>query len=332
MEQRFLGRTGLQVSELGLGTMTFGAGTEQREAHRMLDEFTAAGGTLIDTADTYQFGGSERIIGSWLSSHNRDDLVIATKAYGELGAGAPVNGAGRKHLITAVEASLRRLGTDYIDLFQIHVFDDATPIEETLSTLDALVTSGKIRFIGASNYTGWQLQKSIDLSRAAGWEAFVCLQPLYNLLCRDVELELLPICRNEGLGLLCWSPLEGGWLSGKYTRDLAGPPPGSRYADQPESWRRDATEERWQVIDAVASIAAQTGRTPAQVALRWLMQRNGVTAPIIGARTVDQLRDNLGAAGWSLTAGEVEQLTKISEPTLPYPYALQRLPQFVRRP
>ncbi|MCC8244348.1 aldo/keto reductase [Saccharothrix luteola] len=332
MQRRFLGRTGLEVSELALGTMTFGDQTDEPTAHRILDEFTAAGGTFIDTADTYRFGGSEQIIGRWLSSHNRDDLVIATKAYGEMAAGAPVNGAGRKHLIRAVEASLVRLGTDYLDLYQIHVFDDATPIEETLSTLDRLVGSGKVRFVGASNYTGWQLQKSIDLARQHGWEPFVSLQPLYNLLDRDAELELLPICRNEGLGLIPWSPLGGGRLTGKYTREMTEAPAGTRLADRRQSPQDGATGFTWQVVEAVSAVAAEVGRTPSQVALRWLLDQPGVTSPIIGVRTPDQLVDDLGATGWSLDDTRLARLTEVSSRPLPYPYALQRLPRFVRRP
>jgi aryl-alcohol dehydrogenase-like predicted oxidoreductase len=327
MHRRFLGRTGLEVSELALGTMTFGNETDQPTAHQILDEYTAAGGNFIDTADTYQFGGSEEIIGSWLKTSHRDDLVIATKAYGEMAADGPVNGAGRKHLMRAVEASLKRLGTDYIDLYQIHVFDDATPFEETLSTLDRLVSSGKVRFVGASNYTGWQLQKSIDLARQHGWEPFVSLQPLYNLLERDAELELLPICRNEGLGLIPWSPLGGGWLTGKYSRGNTQAPTAGRLADQQD----DATEFTWQVVEAVSALAQQAGKTPSQVALRWLLQQPGVTGPILGVRTVEQLRDNLGATGWSLEVEQLEELTRVSDRPLPYPYALQRLPQFVRR-
>ncbi|HEY9292031.1 MAG TPA: aldo/keto reductase [Microlunatus sp.] len=332
MEQRFLGRTGLQVSELGLGTMTFGDRTDEPTAHRILDAYVDAGGTFIDTADVYQLGESERIIGSWLANRNRDDLVIATKAYGESRPGGPMNGAGRKHLIRSVEASLRRLNTDYLDLFQIHVFDDATPITETLSTLDSLVRQGKIRFVGASNYTGWQLQKTVDLARQHGWEPFVSLQPLYNLLRRDAEFELLPICRNEGLGFLPWSPLEGGWLTGKYDRSMAAPPRDSRLADQGEGWQQDATEQRWRVLETLGSIAEKLSRTSGQVALRWLLAQPGLTAPIIGVRTVDQLQQNLGAVGWTLDAEHRDRLDEVSTPELPYPYALQRLPQFVRRP
>ncbi len=190
METRFLGGTGLQVSELCLGTMTFGADgeTDETTAHQILDSFVDAGGTFIDTANVYAQGVSEEILGRWLKTRNRDDLVVATKVYGEAAPGEQPRGAGRKHVLAEVEASLRRLQTDFIDLYQVHVFDDATPFEETLSTLNSLVTSGKVRFIGASNYTGWQLQKSIELSRHHGWEPFVSLQPLYNLLDRGVEL------------------------------------------------------------------------------------------------------------------------------------------------
>jgi aryl-alcohol dehydrogenase-like predicted oxidoreductase len=330
MDLRFLGRTGLAVSELCLGTMMFGDRADEQTSHRILDEFTAAGGTFVDTADVYAAGRSEEILGRWLAGHDRDDLVIATKVYGEKAPGEPVRGAGRKHILREVEASLRRLRTDYLDLYQIHVFDDATPIEETLSTLDTLVRDGKVRFVGASNYTGWQFQKSIDLARQHGWEPFTCLQPTYNLLARDAEWELVPVCQQEGAGLVAWSPLAGGWLTGKYERATGRPPAGTR-AHADGSWQRHDTDATWQVIDAVRAVAAEVGRTPAQVALRWLLQRPGVTAPIVGVRTVEQLRDNLGAAGWSLDQAHLDRLTEASDRPLPYPYDLQHLPQFRRR-
>lgn len=335
MEYRHLGRTGLKVSELCLGTMLFGDHTDEATAHRMLDRFVAAGGTFIDTADVYGAGASEEIVGRWLARRSRDDLVIATKAYGDMGPGPNDGGAGRKHLISAVEASLRRLGTDYLDLYQIHVFDDATPIEETLSTLDGLIRAGKVRFLGASNYAGWQLQKSIDLARRSGWEPFACLQPLYNLLDREAEWDLLPVCQAEGIGVIPWSPLRGGWLTGRYRRGMAAPPQGSRVdADPdaggwPEAWATYANEQTWDIIDALVDVAEQTGRSPAQVALRWLMQRPGVTAPIIGARTLEQLEDNLAAAGEPLAAEHMDRLTAVSERPLPYPFGLLR--RFRRR-
>jgi len=329
MDKRFLGRTGLQVSELCLGTMTFGSETDESTAHRIMDEFVAAGGTMIDTADTYAAGVSEEVVGSWLQQQNGDDLVIATKVYGEAGPGLPVRGAGRKHILAGVEDSLRRLRTDFIDLYQIHVFDDATPLEETLSTLDTLVTSGKVRFVGASNLTGWQLQKAIDLSRQHGWEPYVCLQPLYNLLDRDAELDLIPVCVNEGAGVIAWSPLAGGWLSGKYSKDADGPPAGSR--SNQADWDAHDNDRTWRVLDAVRAVADEVGRTPAQVALRWIMQRPGLTAPIIGARTPEQLTDNLGATGWTLSDDQMARLTESADRPLPYPHNILRLPQFVRR-
>jgi aryl-alcohol dehydrogenase-like predicted oxidoreductase len=316
--------------------MSFGGSTDQPTAHRMLDRFVADGGTFIDTADVYGAGASEEILGRWLERRSRDDLVIATKGYGSMGPGANDGGAGRKHLLAAVEASLRRLRTDYLDLYQIHVFDDATPIEETLSTLDGLVRDGKVRFLGASNYAGWQLQRSIDLARQYGWERFACLQPLYNLLDREAEWDLMPVCLSEGLGLIPWSPLRGGWLSGRYRRGMAAPPAGSRVdADPdaggwPEAWATYANERTWQVVDAVVGVAEQTGRSPAQVALRWLMQQPGVTAPIIGARTLDQLEDNLAAAaGDPLAAEHLDRLTTVSDRPVPYPFGL--LSRFRRR-
>ena len=329
METRFLGRTGLQVSELCLGTMTFGAdgGTDEATAHQILDAFVDAGGTFIDTANVYGQGVSEEILGRWLKTRN---LVVATKVYGEAAPGEPPRGTGRKHVLAEVEASLRRLHTDFIDLYQAHVFDDATPFEETLSTLDSLVTSGKVRFIGASNYTGWQLQKSIELSRQHGWESFVSLQPLCNLLDRGAELELLPVCRNEGVGVIAWSPLAGGWLSGKYTRDLDGPPADARADD--EEWASRNSDRTWGVIETVQAVAAEVDRTSAQVALRWVLQQPGMTGPIIGARTPEQLTDNLRATGWALDDDQIRRLTEAGDQPLPYPYQLQRLPQFVRRP
>ena len=334
MEYRFLGGTGLRVSELCLGAMTFGRETDEETSHRMLGRFLEAGGTFIDTADVYSAGLSETILGQWLKSHSRDDLVIATKVYGNMGSGPNDGGAGRKHILSAVEASLRRLGTDYIDLYQIHVFDDATPLEETLSTLDRLVQDGKVRFVGCSNYTGWQLQKSIDVARQHGWESFVCLQPLYNLLDRGAELELIPVCRNEGVGIIPWSPLRSGWLSGKYRRGMTAPPADTR-VDQAsregwlETWDNYANEHTWSVVDALDEIGAEAGRSPAQVALRWVLQRPGVTAPIIGARTMAHFEDNLGAAGWSLTEDQMTRLTEVSERPLPYPHDV--LPRFRRR-
>lgn len=334
MHYRFLGRTGLQVSELCLGAMTFGRETDESTSRRILDGFVAANGNFIDTADVYSRGVSEEIVGRWLQGKQRDDIVVATKVRFAMGAGPNDVGLSRKHILASVEASLRRLQTDYIDLYQVHAWDAATPLEETLSTLHSLVQSGKVRYIGASNFAGWQLQKAISTSRRMGWEPFTCLQPQYNLLCRSTEWELLPVCIEEGLGVIPWSPLRGGWLSGKYQRGMAAPPTGTRIeiaGEQgwSESWDNYNNDHTWKIVDVLLALADEVGRTPAQVAINWLLQRPGVTAPIIGARTVEQLDANLGAAGWNLTAEQVEQLDTASAVRLPYPYDMSD--QFRRR-
>jgi aryl-alcohol dehydrogenase-like predicted oxidoreductase len=321
--------------------MPFGVETDEQASHRQLDRFVEAGGNFVDTADVYGSqgpgpGASEEIIGKWLAGRSRDQrdqLVIATKAFQRMGHGPNDDGAGRKHLTGAIEASLRRLGTDYIDLYQVHYYDDATPVEETLSTLDGLVRSGKVRYVGASNYASWQLQKAVDLSRHHGWERFVSLQPRYNVLDREVELELEPVCRNEGLGMIPFHPLRGGWFTGKYRRGMDGPPRGTRWGDLSGAswfdWQRLADERAWSVTDSVLAVAEESGRSPAQVALRWLLQRPGVTAPIIGARRLEQLDDNLGAVGWSLEDAQLERITSAGHRPPPYPHDV--LPNFSRR-
>jgi aryl-alcohol dehydrogenase-like predicted oxidoreductase len=325
VEYRFLGRTGLRVSELCLGAMTFGREADEASSRQMLNRFVAAGGNFIDTANVYSRGGSEAVVGRWLKDKNRDDLVIATKVRFPMGEGPNDLGVSRKHIMAGIEGSLRRLGTDYIDLYQVHAWDPVTPLEETLSTLNSLVQSGRVRYLGVSNFAGWQLQKAIDLSRQMGWEKFVSLQPLYNLLDRSLEWELIPVCLNEGLGVIPWSPLRGGWLSGKYRRGMSGPPEGTRVeiADKEgwsESWSRYNNEQTWQVIDALLAVAEEVEKTPAQVALNWLLQRPGVTAPIIGARTMTHLEDNLGATGWTLSEDQMARLTAAGDQPLPYPY------------
>ncbi len=328
MYYRYLGRTGLKVSELCLGAMTFGRETDEADSHKMLDRFVEAGGNFIDTADIYSRGLSEEIVGQWLQGKNRDELVIATKVRFPMGEGPNEVGLSRKHILAGVEASLRRLGTDYIDLYQVHGWDGRTPLAETLSTLNSLVQSGKVRYLGVSNFSGWQLQKAIDLSRHHGWEPFVCLQPLYNLLDRQVELELLPVCQNEGLGVIPWSPLRGGWLTGKYRRGMTAPPAGTRIEKAEaegwsEAWDQYATERTWNILDLLFAVAEEVGKTPAQVALNWLLQRPGVTAPIIGARTMEHLESNLGAGGWSLDGDQMARLNRVSDLSLPfYPYGM----------
>ena len=291
----------------------------------MLDRFVAAGGNFIDTANVYGRGVSEEILGRWLKDKRRDDLIIATKARFPMGDGPNQIGLSRKHILAEAEASLRRLGTDYIDLYQVHCWDAATPLEETLSTLDRLVRDGKVRYLGASNFTGWQLQKAIDLARHAGWEPLVCLQPQYNLLTRSPEWELLPVCLNEGVGVIPWSPLRGGWLSGRYRRGMTEPPQASRVKQAEiegwtESWANYANERTWRIIDMLVEIGQETQKTPAQVAINWLLRQPAVTAPIIGARNMEQLEATLGAAGWSLSAEQTARLDEASAVEPPYPY------------
>lgn len=325
MEYRYLGRTGLKVSELCLGAMTFGRESSEAESYQMLDYFKAVGGNFIDTADVYSKGLSETILGRWLKQQNREDFVIATKVRFNMGDSPNDMGLSRKHILAGMDASLKRLDTEYVDLYQIHSWDPGAPLEETLQTLDGLVKSGKVRYIGASNVAAWQLQKAIDISRHNGWEPFSCLQPLYNLLDRELEWGLVPVCLNEGLGIIPWSPLRGGWLSGKYHRGMDAPPGGTRVDEAEkqgwsESWRAYANEHTWSIIDTLQGISAETGKSAAQIALNWLLQMPGVTAPIIGVRNLNHLKDNLGSTGWSLTGEQMAKLNEVSRKPLPYPY------------
>jgi len=301
---------------------------DEEESYKILNRFSEKGGNFIDTADGYSSGGSEILLGKWLKTKNRDDYVIATKFYFPTGKG-PNDGYGsRKHILAAVDASLKRLQTDYIDLYQMHCYDSGTPLEETLITLNDLVRSGKVRYIGASNYTGYQLQKAIETSKRLGIEPFTCLQPQYNLLSRSTEWDLIPVCRSEGLAVIPWSPLSSGILSGKYSRDKA-PDTNTRLgwaeASSPlfssiVGIKAQGSDQTWNVIDTLRSIATETNKTVAQVAIRWVIQKPGITAPIIGAKSVEQLDANLGSLGWSLTPDQMKKLDEVSQPILPYPY------------
>jgi len=329
MDFRSMGNTGLRVSALCLGAMTFGREADEKLSFQMLDRFVEAGGNFIDTADVYSAGVSEQILGRWMQGKKRDDLVIATKVRWPMGDGPNDYGLSRKHILAGVEASLRRLQTDYIDLYQVHRWDPETPLEETLSTLNGLVQRGKVRYIGASNFSGWQLQKAVDISRQMGWEPFHCLQPLYNLLDRDTEWELIDVCLNEGIGVIPWSPLRGGWLAGKFQRGMEAPPKGTRIEiagerGWGESWETYNNEHTWTVIDTLLAVVEETGKSAAQVALNWLLGSPGVTAPIIGARNMTQLEDNLGAAGWALSDDQMAKLTAASDTRPPYPHSKRR--------
>jgi aryl-alcohol dehydrogenase-like predicted oxidoreductase len=331
MEYARVGNTGLMVSELCLGCMTFGQEADEETSREIVGRFLDAGGNFVDTADFYSNGVSEEITGRALRGV-RGDVVLATKVRFPMGEGPNDVGLSRKHIMQGCEDSLRRLDTDYIDLYQVHCWDDATPLEEPLSALTDLVRSGKVRYIGVSNFTGWQLMRSLYVSQPGGLERFVCLQPQYSLVERNIERDVLPICLEEGLGVIPWSPLGGGFLSGKYRRDEE-PPEGSRISEAVESmeeyWDRRATERNWATLDVVGRISEETGKSYAQISLNWLLRQDGVTAPIIGARTLEQLEDNVGASGWELTGEQVEELSEASALEDVYPYRFIRNAQRV---
>jgi aryl-alcohol dehydrogenase-like predicted oxidoreductase len=327
MEFRTLGGSGTVVSTLCLGTMTFGNESSEEVSHAQLDRFLEVGGNFLDTANVYSRGVSEEIIGRWLASRAgaRDGVVIATKGRFPMGDGRNDFGLTRTHLTRALDASLRRLQTDHVDLYQAHAFDPLTPLEETLRFYDDAVSAGKIRYAGVSNFLGWQLQKAAMITKQRGWAPVVTLQPQYNLLVRDIEFELVDVCRNEDIGILPWSPLGGGWLTGKYQRDTV-PTGATRLGDDPERGmegytKRNAQERTWRVVDAVRSVAESRGVSMAQVALAWLADRPAVTSVILGARTVEQLDDNLGAAELHLDEKETSLLDEASAPLVAdYPY------------
>lgn len=324
---RTLGRSGAVVSTHALGTMTFGAEADEATSHALLDAYVGAGGNFLDTADVYSAGASEEIIGRWLAAHptETEQIVLATKGRFPMGAGPNDLGTSRRHLRTALDASLRRLGVEHIDLYQLHAWDAITPLEETLRFLDDAVSAGKIGYYGFSNFTGWQLTKAIHTAQQRGWELPVTLQPQYNLLVRGIEHEIVPASLDAGIGLLPWSPLGGGWLSGKYRRDQQ-PSGATRLGENPdrgmEAWaKRNADERTWRVIDAVAAVAEQQGATSSQVALAWLAAQPAVTSVILGVRTLEQLRDNMGAAALTLTTEQLDRLTTASAPEIEdYPY------------
>ncbi len=327
MEYRRLGSAGTVVSAQCLGAMTFGAESDEEVSHALLDRFVERGGNFVDTADVYSRGVSEEIIGRWLASRPgmRDRLVIATKGRFPMGEGPNDAGLTRTHLSRALDASLRRLGVDAVDLYQAHAWDPLTPIEETLTFFDDAVSAGKVSYVGVSNFVGWQLQREALLTEFRGLAPITTLQPQYNLLVRDIEFELVDVCRNEGIGILPWSPLAGGWLTGKYRRDEQ-PTGATRLGENPargmEAYApRNAQDRTWQVIDAVREIAESRGVSMAQVALAWVADRPAVTSVILGARTVEQLDDNLSAADLHLSEKETALLTETSSPIVAdYPY------------
>jgi aryl-alcohol dehydrogenase-like predicted oxidoreductase len=310
----------LEVTRLCLGTMLMGGKTPAAESQRMLDRYLDAGGNFLDTADVYGDGESERTLAPWLASH-RDEVVVATKLRWEV-SDPPGEGLSAERVRAACDASLKRMGIEVIDLYQVHAPDPDVPLEETLEALDGLVQAGKVRALGASNYPAWLLAWAVGLQDRHGWSPFVSLQPQYSLVERSIEIELLPFCRAAGLGVIPWGPLGAGFLTGRYSRDEP-PPEGSRMAgatdDLEEAPTRRAIERNFRAVDEAQAIAEAKGATIAQVSLAWLLATEGVTAPIVGPRTYEQLEDLLGAVDVSLTADEYERLGAHTAPPEVYP-------------
>ena len=327
MEYRNLGASGLKVSALSFGTGTFGGtgplfgawgNTDVAEARRLIDVCLDAGVNLFDTADVYSNGASEEVLGEALRGR-RDQALVSTKTALPMGDGPNEAGASRARLIRAVEAALRRLKTDYIDLLQLHAFDAATPVEETLSTLDGLVRAGKLRYVGVSNFAGWELMRSLAVAEKYGHPRYVAHQVYYSLVGRDYEWELMPLAAHQNVGALVWSPLGWGRLTGKIRRGLPLPPTSRLHATA--DFGPPVDDERlYRVVDALDEVARETGKSVAQVAINWLLQRPTVSSVILGARNEEQLRDNLGAAGWALSGPQIARLDAASAVEAPYPY------------
>jgi aryl-alcohol dehydrogenase-like predicted oxidoreductase len=339
MEYRQLGKSGLKVPELCFGAGTFGSSNEffkawsettQEEANRIVDICMDAGMNLFDTADIYSDGESEKALGKALAKHNRESLMISTKATFRLGTGPNDVGSSRYHLIQSAERSLKRLGTDYIDIYHLHGFDATSPVEETLRALDDLVREGKVRYIACSNFSGWHLMKSLSVSERYGWSRYVGHQVYYSLVGRDYEWELMPLALEQGVGALVWSPLGWGRLTGKIRRST-GIPKDSRLNTKVvvDSGPQVPEEYLYKVVDAIDAVAKETGKTVPQIALNWLLRRPTVSTLVVGARNEEQLKQNLGAIGWELTKEQIAKLDAASEVPLVYPYWHQR--QFEER-
>ncbi len=337
MEYRLLGRSGLKVPELCFGTGTFGGGTEffkawgssdVNEATRLVDLCMEHGVNLFDTADVYSDGQSEEILGHAIKHLKREDVLLSTKTTFRLGAGPNDTGSSRGRITKALEASLKRLGTDYVDIYHMHAFDALTPVEETLNTLDKMVREGKVRYIACSNFSGWHLMKSLSISERYGWARYVGHQVYYSLVGREYEWELMPLALDQGIGALVWSPLGWGRLTGKLRRGQPIPA-ASRLHETAQEGPQMSDEYLYKVIDAIEAVAKETGKSVPQIALNWLLRRPTVSTVIMGARNAEQLKQNLGAAGWRLTPAQIAKLDAASEVPLTYPYWHQR--QFEER-
>ena len=321
MEYRRMGRSGLKVSELCLGTMTFGHGADEAEAGRMVDLALEAGINFFDSADSYGAGESERLLGKALKGRRRG-AVVATKFFNPMGPGPNDSGMSRVHIMDAIEESLGRLQTDYVDLYYIHHVDTQTPVEEMLRAMDDLVHQGKVRYIACSNYQAWRLCDALWVSESKGLARFECFQPQYSLVVRDIEQELVPLCREKGLGVVVWSPMGGGFLTGKYRpgeRSLAGTRSEEAWAYPQRYFAQNADE----TLETLLTVCQELGREPSQVAVRWVVEQPAVTSAIVGARNTEQLRTNLGAAEWRLPGSALERLNGVSHLANRYPEAME---------
>lgn len=322
MEYRRLGKSGLKVSEICLGTMTFGHGADEAESERMVHLAWDAGVNFFDTANSYSEGESELLLGKALKGRRRD-AIVATKFFNPMGPGPNDSGMSRVHIMQAIDDSLKRLQMDYVDIYYIHHVDTQTPLEEMLRALDDLVHQGKVRYTACSNYQAWRLSEALCLSETHNLAQFMCYQPLYNLVVRDIEQELVPLCEHKGLGVVVWSPLAGGFLSGKYK-------PGERTQTASRSSEGWAFPQRYfaanadETLQTLFEVSEELGHSPAQVALRWVLEQPTITSAIVGARHVTHLEDNLGTAGWKLDKNAHQRLNKVSHLPDRYPEAMEK--------
>lgn len=326
MEYRLLGKSGLAVSELCLGTMTFGNTTSEPDALDMMNRFFDKGGNFLDTANVYVGGRSEEIVGKAIQGR-RSEVVLATKVRMQTEDHPNGVGLSRKQIMDGVEASLKRLQTDYIDLYQVHVWDHATPIEETLRALDDLVTAGKVRYIGCSNFFAWQLMKSLAVSDMNRYVRFISIQPQYSLVSREMDREMMSLCHEENIGIIPWAPLGGGFLTGRYNREE---PTSGRLTSKigESSWALRNSDKNFAILDEVVNAASELDKTPAQISLAWLLRRKGITSPIFGASTLEQFEDNMGAVGWTLPQELYDRLDEASK--LPSEYPNRFIEKFAR--
>lgn len=327
MKYNSLGKSGLLVSELCLGAMTFGKEVNESDSIEMIHRFLDQGGNFIDTADVYVGGESEKIVGKAIKER-RSEVVLATKVRMRVGPHPNDFGYSRRRIMEGIDQSLKRLNTDYIDLYQLHVWDHLTPIEETIRTLDDLVSSGKVRYIGCSNFLAWQMMKALSYSDFQNMVRFISIQPQYSLINREMDREIIPLCKEENVGIIPWAPIGGGFLTGKYVKGEN--PQSGRLSNGvgESSWENRANEKNFAILEAVQEVAQSLDKTPAQVALRWLLQKEEITSPIFGASSLEQYEENMGSIGWELSEEQWNQLDEISK--LPSEYPTRFLEKFKR--